>query len=101
MSKVMDIYVNFTKTTHQIWSCHVTPVLNVENFSFFPNSVLNFEKRYQIWGILAQEQKLQARNKSGDGKQPPSPSAYQVNCANNKVNLVFKSNEPPKYCKVR
>ena len=57
MSKVRGIYVNFTKTTHQIWSCHVTLASNFENFYFSPNSVLNFRKSYQIWGKLAQEQK--------------------------------------------
>ena len=43
MSKVMDIYVKFTKTTHQIWSCHMTLASNSENFHFSPNSVLNFK----------------------------------------------------------
>ena len=57
MSKVRGIYVNFTKTTHQIWSCHVTLASNFENFYFSPNSVLNFRKSYQIWGKLAKEQK--------------------------------------------
>ena len=53
----MGIYVKFTKTTHQIWSCHVILASNFENFSFSPNFVLNFRKSYQIWGKLAQEQK--------------------------------------------
>ena len=44
MSNVMDVYVNFTKTTHQIWSCHVTRASNFENFYFLLNSVLNFRK---------------------------------------------------------
>ena len=71
MSKVMGIYVNVTKTTHQILSCHLTLASNLENFYFFPNFVLNFGKSYQIWGKLAQEQKtLQAENKLGGGKHP-------------------------------
>ena len=53
----MGIYVKFTKTTHQIWSCHVTLASNSGNFYFSPNSVLNCRKSYQIWGKLAQEQK--------------------------------------------
>ena len=70
MSKVMGIYVKFTKTTHQIWSCHVTLASNSENFYFWPNSVSNFRKSYQIWGKLAQEQKkLQAKKQIGGG--PP------------------------------
>ena len=51
----MDIYVKFTKTTHQIWLCHVTLASNSER-SLLPNSILNFRKRYQIWGKLAKEQ---------------------------------------------
>ena len=54
-------------------SCHVTLASNSENFSFSPNSVLNFRKRYQIWGKLAREQKLQAKNKLGGGKHPLPP----------------------------
>ena len=53
VSKVMGIYVKFTKTTHPIWSCHVTLASNFEDFYFSPNSVLNFRKSYQIWGKLA------------------------------------------------
>ena len=53
----MGIYVKFTKSTHQIWSCHVTLAPNSENFYFSPTSILNFRKSYQIWGKLAQEQK--------------------------------------------
>ena len=71
MSKVMGIYVKFT--THQIWSCYVTPASSSENFYFLPNFLLNFRKSYQNWGKLAQEQiKLQVKNKLGDGKDPPS-----------------------------
>ena len=80
MSKVKDIYVNFLKTTHQIWSCHVTSTSNFENFYFFPNSVLNLGK-LPIWGEIAQEQKLQAKNKLGGGKHPPLPNAYRARTA--------------------
>ena len=68
----MGINVTFTKTTYQIWSCHVTLTSNSENFYFSPNSILNFRESYQIWGKLAQEQKLQAKNKLGSGKHPPA-----------------------------
>ena len=40
----MGIYVKFTITTHQIWSCHVILASNSEKFYFSPNSVLNFRK---------------------------------------------------------
>ena len=69
MSKVMGIYVKFTQTTHQIWSCHVTPASNLENFYVLPNSILNFRKSYQI---RSRTKKLQAKNKlGGGGKDPP------------------------------
>ena len=53
----MGIFVKFTKTTHQIWSCHVTLVSNSENVYFLPKSILNYRKSFRIWGKLAQEQK--------------------------------------------
>ena len=68
MSKVMGIYVKFTITTHQIWSCHVTLPSNSENFYFSPNFILNFS---QIWGKLAQEQKSYRKRQIGGGKHPP------------------------------
>ena len=61
-----------TMTTHQIWSCHLTLASNFENFNFLPNSLLNFKKRYQIWGKLAQEQKVTGKKQIGGWKTPPS-----------------------------
>ena len=78
MPKVMGNYVNFTKTTHQIWSCHVTLASNFENFYFLPSSVLNFRKSYQIWGKLAQEQKSSKQKTNWGVETPPPPSAYRV-----------------------
>ena len=67
----MGIYAKFTKTTQQIWSCHLTPAWNSENFYFSPNSVLNFKKSYQIWGKFAQEQKSYMQKTNwGGGKHP-------------------------------
>ena len=61
----MGIYVKFTMTTHQIWSCHVTLASNSKIFYFSPNFILNFRKSYQIWGKLAQEQKVTGKNSWG------------------------------------
>ena len=70
----MGIYVNFTKTTHQIWSCRVTLTSNSENVYFSPNSVLNFRKSYQIWGKLAHEQKsYRQKTNWGVENTPPPP----------------------------
>ena len=63
MSKVMGIYVKFTVTTHQIWSCHVTLSSNSENFYLLPNSILNFSKSYHIWENWQ-------KNKKVTGKKP-------------------------------
>ena len=68
----MGIYVKFTMTTHQIWSCHVTLASNSENFDFSPNSILNFRKRYQIWGEIGSRTKtLQAKTNWGWKTPPP------------------------------
>ena len=75
MSKITGIYVKFAKTTHQIWSCHVTLASNSENFYFSPNSVLNFRRSYQIWGKLAHEQKVTDKKQIRGGP----PRAYRVN----------------------
>ena len=65
----MGIYVKFTMTTHQIWSCHVTLASNSEKFYFSPNSILKFRKSFQILGeIGSRTKKIQAKNKLGDGK---------------------------------
>ena len=53
----MGIYVNFAKTTQQIWSCHVILAWNFANSYFLSNFISNFGKSYQLWGKLAQEQK--------------------------------------------
>ena len=73
MSKVMGIYVKFTKTTHQIWSCHVTVASNSKNFNFSPNSVANFRKSYQLWGKLAQERKVTGIKRIRGWKTPSPP----------------------------
>ena len=86
MSKVMGIYVKFTKTTHQIWSCHVTLDSNSEHFYFLPNSILNFRKGYQILGKLAKEQKRYRQKTNWRVEKPPPPSAYRAKDGN----ITFK-----------
>ena len=78
----MGIYVKFAKTTHQIWSCHVTLASDFENFYFLPNSILNFRKSYQIWGNWLKNIKVTGKKQIGGGKDlaPPPPSAYRIKC---------------------
>ena len=66
----MGIYVKFTKTTPQIWSCHVTPDSNSEIFYLLPNSILNFRKVTKFRGNWLKNKKLQAKKKLGGGKNP-------------------------------
>ena len=67
----MAIYVKFTKTTHQIWSCHVTLASNSENFYFLPDSILNFRKSYQTWGNWLKNKKVTGKKQIGGWKRPP------------------------------
>ena len=62
----MVIYVKFTITTHQIWSCHVTLTSNSEHFYFSPNSILNFRKSYQIWGNWLKNKKVTGKKQIGE-----------------------------------
>ena len=70
--KLWVFMLSFTMTTHQIWSSHVTLAANFENFYFSSNSILKVRKSYQIWRKLAQEQEVTGKNKTRDGKHPPS-----------------------------
>ena len=72
----MGIYVNFTKTTHQIWSCQVTLASNVKNFYFLPSSVLNFRQVTNFGGNWPKNKKVTNKKQIGGGKHPPS--AYRV-----------------------
>ena len=67
----MGIYVKFTKTTHPIWSCHVTLASNFEHFYFSPNSVLNFRKRYKFGGNWLKNKKVTDKKQIGGGTSPP------------------------------
>ena len=76
MSKVMGIYVKFTMTTHQLWSCHVALPLNSEKFYFSPNSILNFRKSNQVTklgGNWLQSKKVTGKKQIGGWKTHPPP----------------------------
>ena len=74
----MGIYVKFTKTTHQIWSCHVTLASNSENFYFSPNSILNLGKVAKFRENLLKNKKVTGKKQNGGWKTPPPPSAYSI-----------------------
>ena len=71
MSKVMGIYVKFTMTTHQIWSCHATLASSFKNVYFSPNSILNLGKVTTFGENWLMNKKLQSKNKLG--WETPSP----------------------------
>ena len=69
----MGIYVKFTKTTQQIWSCHVTLASNSENYYFLANSILNFRKVTKFGGNWLKNKKVgktQIGGGGGGGKDP-------------------------------
>ena len=78
MSNVMGIHVNFTMTTHQIWSGHVTVAANFESFYFLPNFISNFRNSYQIWGKSAQERKVTVKKQNSGWKTPPPPTTVLI-----------------------
>ena len=73
MSQCVKSYGHLCKTTHQMWSCHVTLASNSENFYFSPNSVLNFRKSYQIWGNWLKNKKVTGKKTHWGVETPPPP----------------------------
>ena len=73
MLKVMGIYVKFTITTHQIWSCHVTLASNSENFYFLSDSVLNFRQGTKFGRNWLNKKDVTGKNKLGVENTPPPP----------------------------
>ena len=100
----MGIYVKFTKTTHQISSCHVSLASNSENFYFSPILYQILGKVTKVGGNWLKNKKLQAENKLGDGKH--TPSAYRVKVKSNFRGLMHQSipsanippGQPPGFC---
>ena len=78
----MGNFVNFTKTTHQIWSFHVTLTSNFENLYLWPDSVLNFRKNYVTkFGGNRHNNKKVTGKKTNLGVEN-IPSAYRVKAEN-------------------
>ena len=75
----MGIYVKFYHDHSRNMVMSRGPGCKFRNFYFSPNSTLNFRKNYQIWGKLAQEQKVTGKKQNLGWKTPPPPSAYKVN----------------------
>ena len=73
MSKGIGIYVKFTITTHQIWSCQVTLASNSENFYVSPNSMLNFRKGTKFGGNWLKNKEVTGKKEIGGWKTPPPP----------------------------
>ena len=73
MSKVMGIYFNFTKTTHQIWSCHLNLASNSENFYFLPYYVLILGKVTKFGGNWLKNKKVTGKKNLVVETPPPPP----------------------------
>ena len=72
MSKVIGIYVKFTKTTHLIWSCHMTLASNSKKFYILPDTILNFRKVTKFGGHWLKNKKVTGKKPIGGGKDPPA-----------------------------
>ena len=55
----------FTMTTHRIRSSHVTQVVNLENFLFYPNFALNFTNSHKIPGVKFTTSEVTSKNPRG------------------------------------
>ena len=86
----MGIYVNFTKTTHQIWSCHVTLAEILKIFIFLPNSVLNFGKSYQLWGNWYKNKNVTDKKQNWGVANTPPLSAYKVKQDNPMIIVIIQ-----------
>ena len=67
----MGIYVKFTKTTHQIWSCHVTLASNSENFNFCLILHQILGKGTKFGGNWLKNKKVTGKKQIGRRKTPP------------------------------
>ena len=73
MLKLMGIYVKFTKTTHQILSCHVTLTSNSEKFYYSPNFELNLGKVTKFRGNWPKNKKVTGKKHKLGMENTPSP----------------------------
>ena len=67
----MGIYVKFTKTTHQIWSCHVTLASNSEVFIFCPILYLILGKVTKFRGNWLKNKNVTGKKQTRGWKRPP------------------------------
>ena len=74
----MSIYVKFTKTAHQILSCHVTLTSNFENVYLSLNFVLNFRKVTKFEGNWLKNKTVKGKKPIGGGKHPPSVCRFKL-----------------------
>ena len=63
----------FTKTTHQLWPCHVILASNSENFYFSPNSELNLGKVTKSGGNRLKNKNVTGKKEIGGWNPPPPP----------------------------
>ena len=78
MSKVIGIYVKFYYDRSPNMVMTRDPGCKIRKFYCSPNSILNFRKRYQIWGKLAQEQKSYRQEAKLRVENTPPPMLIMV-----------------------
>ena len=81
MSKVMGIYVNFTKNHSPNMVMSRDPGFKFREFLFFAYFCIKFQEKLKNLGELAKEQKSYKQKTNWGWKTPPPPphSAYRVN----------------------
>ena len=92
MSKVIGIFVQFTKPLTK-YGLSRDSDFKFRKIYFSPNSILNFTKRYQIWGKLAQEEKSHRQKPIGGGKHP-APVLIGLNLSLGASLVIFTGSSP-------
>ena len=68
----MGVYVKFTKTTHQIWSCHVTLASNSGNFLCSCLILYQISGKVTKFGLnWLKNKKVTGKKQIGGWKTPP------------------------------
>ena len=72
--KFWPILVDFTMTSHLLFSNHVTMFANFEKFLISPGFLLNFRKSHQISKIKLKNSESYGEKTEGVRKDPPGPN---------------------------
>ena len=83
--KFWPILVDFTMTSHLLFSNHVTMFANFEKFLISPRFLLNFRKVTKFQRVSSKALRVMEKKPRGIPKDPPGP---------NRVKLIFSVPDP-------